>query len=329
MRIAALGNYGVDFSTETHVTKSLESIGHEVTRIQEGDFTPIRIANEVCSGGYDLLWWTQTLGLADRGGPNADRLRMLEAIRTAGIPSVGFHLDRWFGLDREHQVSTEAFFRLDAVFTADGAHQREFEAAGVRHYPILPAVYAEEAEPGVFRPELAADVAFVGNWHSTYHREWMHRRELIHHLQRRWDVRLWPVEGQPAVRGQMLRDVYASTKVVVGDSCLVPTKRGEPMYAYCSDRIPETLGRQGFLIHPRVASVTDGPYESGEHLLTWTLGDWDELDVKIAYSRASDDYRQHIARQGRQHVLTHHTYAVRCQQVIETLEREGIVGVRT
>lgn len=88
------------------------------------------------------------------------------------------------------------------------------------------------------------------------------------------------------------------------------------MTHYASDRVPETLGRGGFLIHPAVEGVTDGShFTDGTHLVTWPLGDWDGLDDKIRYYLEHDTARRRIAAAGREHVLSHHTYSVRVRQL--------------
>lgn len=123
------------------------------------------------------------------------------------------------------------------------------------------------------------------------------------------------------MRGPALRDLYASTKVNVGDSCLVGGAT-----AYCSDRLPECIGRGGFLLHPHVEGVTDGTlYADGVHLRCWELGDWDELRRLIDYYVAHDDERRQIAAQGRAHVLERHTYTRRLADLLADLHAEGLV----
>lgn len=310
MRVAYLGNFTAPHCTEVHVALSLEALDHQVTRIQEGEVRAVDVLE--AAAGSDLLLWTQTYGLAEMGGTVADRAAMLASLREAGIPTVGVHLDRWWGLDREPQVRDEPFFHVDWLFTADGGHDAEWRDAGVCHTWMPPAVYHAEAEqPGVFDKTLASDVAFVGSW-QAYHPEWTHRMELVAHLKRRWHRRLtlWPRPGRPAIRGRALANLYASTKVAVGDSCLLNSPR-----CYWSDRIPETLGRGGFLLHPYVDGI-ESEYTDGVHLRLWPVGDWRELDRLITHYLEHDEERRQIAEAGRAHVLAHHTYRHRMQQVL-------------
>jgi hypothetical protein len=117
------------------------------------------------------------------------------------------------------------------------------------------------------------------------------------------------------VRGQALNDLYASVPVIVGDSCLYKSTG-----RYVSDRIPETLGRGGFLIHPHVDGVTDGAlWRAGEHLVCWDVGDWAGLRARIDESLANVALRERIRIQGQDHTRAHHTYSHRVNEVLEVI----------
>lgn len=270
---------------------------------------------------HDLFLWTQTYPLAEAGGTIGERQAMLEGLRSAGIPSAGFHLDRWWGLDRETQIEREPFFKVDVLFTADGGHDDRWAEHDITHVWSPPAVYHAECEPVEALPRYASDLAFVGSWRGAYHPEWKHRHALINHLRRRYGRRavMWPrVAGQP-VRGKALAHLYASVKILIGDSCLV----GAPS-RYFSDRIPETLGRGGFLLHPYVEGI-DHLYTDGKHLRFWPLGDWDELDRLVAYYLEHEDERREIAAEGRRHVLEFHTYRHRMQTMLDYMNEQNLI----
>jgi hypothetical protein len=252
---------------------------------------------------------------------------MLAELREVGIPTIGYHLDRWWGLSRQHQIYEEPFFRVDLLCTADGGHDDLFRAEGIEHVWFPPAVSRFECEPGEFRMDLAHDVNFVGSWQGGYHAEWQHRRQLVKHLQQ-WAPMMWPKAGQPAVRLEELRNLYRSGRVFVGDSCLVPRADGSPATRYCSDRVPETLGRGGFLIHPAVDGITGGAgamYANLEHLITWPLGRFDILDQQIEFYVNDDRARLEIADAGRQHTLNQHTYSVRMTDLINLLDERKLI----
>ena len=116
------------------------------------------------------------------------------------------------------------------------------------------------------------------------------------------------------MRGQELRDLYASVDVVVGDSCFA----GSGLANYWSDRIPETLGRGGFLLHPMVPGL-EQHFSIGDHLGCWNAGDWDQLGVDIEFFVKHTDRAREIATLGMLHVDQHHTYDVRMDQLVDLL----------
>lgn len=302
----------------------MQHLGHDVRPIQENEVERWR---ELARGEHlevDAVVWTRTgwdwraLGISVRAMHDL-QLRFLEQCRQKGVPSIGVHLDRWMNLSREHEVYSEPFFRVSHLFTADGGHQQEWERLGINHTWMPPGVSEFECEPGDFRSELASDIAFIGSW-GSYHKEWGHRFELVSWLRSTYGdrVRFWPEEGKPALRQKDLRDLLASTKVVVGDSCLVPKKDGSPMDFYSSDRCPEVIARGGaLLVHPRVKGVTDGTlWTEGKHLACWDLWNWRELKEAVDFYVEHDDDRQWIVKQGQEHGLREHSYTVRMRQVL-------------
>jgi hypothetical protein len=326
MRLAYIGNFEPRHSTENEVFKGALDAGHEITAWQENTRdTWERLPDEAYM--HDLVLWTRTgwdwphaTGW-DWETATAHQRVLLAACREAGVPVVGFHLDRWWGLDREGQVRSEPFFEADLLCTADGGHTADWADAGVNHRWLPPAVSRFECEPAAPSRRYASDVAFVGSWRPGYHHEWSHRPELVAWLRRTYGgrCRFWPRERGHAVRGAELRTLYASTKVNVGDSCLAGGAT-----RYWSDRIPETLGRGGFLLHPYVEGIEEH-FTDGEHLRLWPLGDWGELRRLVDYYLEHDDERRRIAAAGRAHVLAHHTYTVRVGQVLDLACKADLV----
>lgn len=312
MKFGYLGNFEPEHSTESHVSRAIENNGDQVVRFQEHKVEEWDAAVARLSRSTDLetMLWTRTIW---NPPISYDRMRqMQEAARSAGVTTVSYHLDRWWGLNREQEVRESPFFRNDIVITADGGHDAEFARNGTNHVWFPPGVSRDEClrEP-VIRPEYQHDVVFCGSSHG-YHNEWNYRLQLVSWLESTFGARLgvYP-KDQPALRGQPLVDLYASAKVMVGDSCL-----NGGITNYWSDRIPETLGRGGFLIHPEVEGL-DRFFTPGEHLVTYRLGDFDDLREKIEHYVVHDDERWEIAQAGRDHVLKNHTYEVRMERVKE------------
>lgn len=309
------GNHAVSFSTESEIVKALWGLGHEVDRIQEAEVGWAETV-ERCSEA-DVFIWISTKGNAQKW----DQSEARAAVETlnAVMPTVALHLDRFWGLQahgRERQIHTEPWFRLRLVCTADGGHQQEWEAAGINHRWMPPAVSIFDCGWGERCEEYRSEVAFVGSWAHYGHPEWKHRHQLVNWLERHYPgrLKLWPEAGQPAVRGEALQNLYASIDVAVGDSCMVGD-RGH----YWSDRVPETLGRGAFLLHPATPGLSEH-FADGEHLVTWTLGDWAELAEKTDWYLAHPDERQKIADAGRAHVMRRHTYTRRMVELIAYLK---------
>ena len=301
MRIVYIGNFEPRHSTENHLASTLEMLGHEVVREQENKRTAEQVAVDAKGAGF--LMWTRTWGI--EGNARA----MLEGL---GCPSVAYHLDLYAGLNRGLRIKDEPWWGCSLVCTADGGSEEYWQARGINHFWFPPGVYEPEcylAEPGPTKH----DVIFVGS--KPYHSEWPWRPQLIEWLHDTYGHRFAHYgNGSPVscIRNEELNELYASSKVVVGDSlCLNYTHP-----RYWSDRIPETLGRGGFLLHPKVPGL-EGHYIDGEHLATFDYGDLAGLKQQIDYYLRADGEREEIRAAGHTHVKAHHTYTQRMQMLIE------------
>jgi hypothetical protein len=315
LTIAYRGNFqpGVarPWSTETHVAEALESLGHQVVRLQENQAGWADC--ETAGRAADVFLWQRTWDIDPAGGH-----RTLAALGGAGVPTVSFHLDLYIGLERESQLATDPFWRTDLVVTADGGHDDQFKAYGINHHWLPPAVAESECVLGRPTPRRYPHrIVFVGS-HPYPHPAWRpYRDRLLVALKARYrkDFRIWPDRGRP-IRGRDLADLYASAAVVVGDSCLA----GQ-VPRYWSDRTPETLGRGGFLMHPEVEGM-GAWYRPGVDFVTYPVGDIDALCGHIDHYLDAPDQRAQIAAQGRATVLGRDTYRHRMATVLATVEAE-------
>jgi len=252
--------------------------------------------------------WTHT-GRLD--SDYQSQLVALNALKDFGIPTVGYHLDLFWGISRELLIGVDPFFNVQILITPDSDHDDLWRDVGIDHRVLPPATnLADVLLTGRFTDDRVADVAFVGSWHR-YHPEWGHRQELVQRMLQVQRFRYWPAGGGE-VRGQALADVIASTKILVGDSCWPEGPAG-----YHSDRIAVTLGHGGFLLHPWSEQLGE-IYKDGVHLRYWPLGDWKELDKLIEYYLAHPREAQKIAAQGRRHVTNNHTFDERVPEIIRT-----------
>ncbi len=325
LTVAYLGNFKHSFCTETHVVASLEILGHKVVRIQElpaqeGGTPWATIPGIVESSGAQLFMWTRTWP-----SEKSDALPVLDELRKLGVPSAFFHLDRWHGLDREHQVHDQPFAYCDVIFSPNNSPK--WAEDGFNHFWLPPGVYGPECEPVPPNPRRwPYDVVFVGS-HPYPHPEWAkYRSDLLAAFSRAFRGRfgILPRRGVP-IRGRDLQELYSTVPVVLGDSCLA----GES-FGYLSDRCPESIGRGAFLIHPFVRGMVeehpDAWYRHGQDIMGYTLGDFSgAVDIAKAALSGSEGWdRQRIASTGRATVLARDTYAHRMGTVLAVAE--GIHG---
>lgn len=309
MRIGYVSRFREGHATERDMAVALRRAGHEVIELPQDDAaTWAMLGDRVARRPIDLVLWQPAHLVGD----------VPAAVRGA-VPVVGYHLDKWWGLRRQTNLVASAFMRCDLLVTADGGHEEQWAALGVKHRWLPPAIDRDEAlMEGRHIGGLATDVCFVGSW-RRYLPDWPHRRQLIAHLRRWFGDRfgIWP-DGAGPVRGQALADIYRSARVVVGDSCIAGGTE------YWSDRVPETLGRRGFLLHPEVEGI-EAHHRPGEHLITWPAYDWHALRDTLEQWLADDEGRERIAAAGQADVLARHTYDHRAAQLLDLIAEAGLV----
>lgn len=319
LRLAYRGNFQpktapfeARWSTEHQLALTLEAMGHIVVRLQEDEVDWDECLTEGLRS--DGFMWTQTWNLDPDGGFLA-----LAALEEANVPSFGVHLDLFWGLSmRRPGWIDEPYWRMRWLFTADGGHDAEWAAAGVNHLWLPPGIFAPHAHRGrSVEPYNRFPVAFVGT--ARYpHPEWAdQRREMLDWVRVKFGPLFRPWAG--GIRGEELCDLYASAQIVVGDSCLA----GQ-IPRFWSDRIPETLGRGGFLIHPHVEGIEDS-FQDGVHLRLFESGDWSHLMHLISYYLAHPAEAREIADRGQQLVQSRDTYNSRMETVLATVfDRHGL-----
>lgn len=318
-KIGYIGNFEPAHSTENEIAAGFEAIGYDVTRVQEQDCDWGWLPVHAHQADVEFVLWTHTHDRAPESR-HEDCFRYLLRCRDLGVQTVGVHLDRWWGLERQAQAELEPFFRQDLVCTADGGHDVEWGDLGVNHVWLPPAV-RHDAVVAAERTGWRHDVAFVGGWNGYSH-DWPWRKRMIHWLQQNYEGRLglYPQPGEPAVRGVALNELYANVRCLIGDSCLAGGA-----VRYWSDRIPETIGRGGLLVHPDVIGL-DEHYPADMLPVRFELGSFDDLRDKIEMVLSIEDHdRDHIVATNQAFALEHHTYAVRAAQIAEHAKVDRLV----
>lgn len=317
MKIAYVGNFSQRHCTEVHIALTLEDLGHEVVRLQEDrSNTANGLINRIkMAGPIDLFLWTRTFDLMTPEMPE-----FLEIIKALSIPTASYHLDLYVGLKREDGLDTDAFWQTDYVFTPDGdpTSAEVFKRKDINHYYMKPGVYKGECYISG-QNTIINDVLFVGGGEATDagpqygHTEWPYRGELIKWLRDNYGDRFtkygWP---QDSVRNEELNVIYSNSKVTVGDSlCL---NFNHPYY--WSDRVYETIGRGGFIIHPYIKGMKE-EFKDGVHLRYYEYGNFKQLKYFIDYYLKHTEEREKIRQAGHKFVKEHATYHNRLTQMLD------------
>lgn len=329
MTIAYVGNFTQPHCTEVHLAATLEDLGHAVMRLQEDAYTPTELANILDQAKLDLFLYTRTWG-------KTVTLEHLELLRQRKIPSASYHLDLYIGLSRKwlHEgkpldqvLETDPFWRTDFVFTPDGdpESQEVFERHGVKHHYMKPGVFASEC----YIPTLAEskyDVIFVGGGdrvgspNGYGHPEWPYRDQLMTWLYDTYGERFKKFgHPQPTIRNDTLNQLYTNTKVVVGDSVCLDFKHTY----YWSDRVYETLGRGGFLIHPYIKGLEE-EFTDRETIVFYEYNNWGQLKELIDYYLKDDSAREKIRLAGHELVKNNYTYRHRLKQMFVIIGSAGV-----
>lgn len=174
MRVTFLGNFRVEYSSENHHAKSLEALGHTVSKLQE---TRVR-ADDVLTDALlsDMFVWVHTHNWDTPG--SITMKDVLEKLKAANIPTVTYHLDLWLGLERQKDMQKDDYWNIQHFFTADAnmADWLNENTSITGHY--LPAgVFHEECYMAEPNSGKQWDVIFVGS--KGYHHEWSYRPKLI------------------------------------------------------------------------------------------------------------------------------------------------------
>lgn len=293
MRICYIGKFK-QLWDEEYIARSLEAIGVEVYRIDENTrYT--QLISEIVTYKPDFVLFAKF----NVGNPEI----VLHELRKHKIKTVCWVFDLYFGYDREYMVSKRAMFKADLVVTTDGGHDDEFKLRGINHHVVRQGIY----KPECYRltGEKKYDVIFVGSDNPSNQ-----RREMLDKIRYDFDFTWFGRGNTNEVRGEELNKLYAQTKVVVGDS--VYSKH------YWSNRVVETLGRGGFLIHVEVEGIkNEYPF-----LVTYQKDDYEDLKKKIQYYLEHDEERERIIASNLDWVYNNYTCEHQCKKLIEICQNQ-------
>lgn len=315
MKIAFVGNFDVSYSSENHHASSLETLGHEVIKLQEAETrteTILEIAMDC-----DILVWVHTHGWVTKGAIDVGMLFRL--LKKSGVITLSYHLDLWLGIKRQKDLEADPFYKeIEHFFATDKLMADWFNSfTKVKGHYIPAGVYDREVYIDQTPHRFTNDVIFVGS--KGYHSEWKYRPKLINHLSETFGSKFTHIGGDGAgtVRGAELNSLYGSSKVAVGDTlCLNFTYP-----YYFSDRLFESTGRGAFTIFPYITGIEDN-FVIGKEIVTYKFDDFNELDEKIRYYLENETEREQIRLAGHERTKKEHTYLHRWTAILERVQND-------
>lgn len=306
---------GKSFNTENHIALTLEKLGHTVNFIQEDEIAFGTLPKLV--KGSDLFLWT-------RSWPDKVTLADLRTIEAQGTPTVSFHLDKYTGIARDGGLSIGSpFWKTQYVFSPEGSPEAKevFALHRINQFYLPPAVFEDECYLAEPVDEFRHDIVFVGGGVEYAHSEWEYRALLIRWLQSAFGPRFVKYgHPQRLLRGEELNKLYASCKIVIGDTLCKDFTDS----FYYSDRAFETTGRGGFLIHPYIPGITDHFIDRKEIVL-YSYSNFRQLERLISYYLEHDDQREAIRLAGHLRTKNTNTYTHRMKQMLKILEDCGAI----
>lgn len=308
MRILFLGNFKSEFSSENYYLKTFREMGHEVVPVNE----PASPDQLLIPANIDMFFWVHTTGW---NTPGIDVI--LSEMRKKGVPVVAYHLDVFMGLERWGRFRDGHYAKVDHFFTVDLKMAEYLNEHTKTKGHFLPAgVYEGECVVGTENKEkYPHEIIFTGA--KSYHHEWPYRPKLINWLQETYGDKFAHYGnggGLPVIRGLELNNLYASSKIVIGDTLC----KDFNYPAYTSDRLFECLGRNSFLIYPRIQGL-EFFYQDKREVVYYDFNNFDQLKSLIDYYLVNDSERNAIREAGFRRTKEAHTYRHRLTQILQTI----------
>lgn len=315
MIISFLGNFDVSYTSESHHARSLECLGHKVIRLQETKVSAEKILEQASAS--DIFVWIHTHGWNTPGKPMKE---VLQILKEKNIPTLTYHLDLWMGLQRQKDMNRDDYWQIEHFFTVDKLMADWLnENTPVKGHYLQAGVFHDEcymaAPPSASSGRADQhDIIFVGS--KGYHPEWSYRPKLINWLKQTYGDRFkhFGGDGLGVKRGAELNQLYADSKIVIGDTLCI----NYDYPYYWSDRVYETLGRGGFIIHPFIKGMEEH-FTDKKHLQFYNYNDFDALKSLIDYYLMNYAEREQIRQQGHAHVKQNHTYLNRWIQILNSI----------
>lgn len=291
-KIAYIGKFKKLWDEE-YIAQSFEELGHEVVRIDE---TSDDITGQILESKPDFVLFAKL--------NTREALTIITNMKMHGIPTICWLFDLYFDYTRENQVGILPCFKAQVVITTDNGHHDRWLDKGINHFCVRQGIYKPECY--TLKANKEYDLVFIGSDNPSN----KERNEILNKLDKDFTLTWIGKKDTNEARSTKLNEIFAKSKVIVGDSVYSPH--------YWSNRIVETLGRGGFLIHREV----EGLKEEYPYLVTYT--DYEDLKSKISYYIEHDKEREEIIQKNFEWVRDNYTCDKKCSQVIKIYEENCI-----
>lgn len=294
MRIAIVGKFNF-MHDEEYIARSFEANGHDIIRVPQ-NMSIGEIHRKIVLSQPQLVIFTKW------DYPDVIKAAFERGKKEWGMKTVCWVFDLYWDYEREDRVRTAKYFKADYVFSTDGGHDEKWKEKGIKHQCVRQGIYDNECYLLDFDdPE---GIAFVGSENPFF----PERTEMMLEIAKAYrDFHWYGRSNTNQVRGELLNRLYSRKKIIIGNSVYSPY--------YWSNRIVETLGRGGFLIHQEV----EGLKEEYPYLVTYKKGSLDELKAKIDYYLVHEKERQEIVETNFEWVSSRYTMSQKCEELISKL----------
>lgn len=291
---------------EESIAKGFEELGHTVVRVNEQAYSNYDYIRMIEKEQPDFVLCAK-LEVKDGGK------KLIELLKQRKIKTVSWTFDLYMGYVREKLIKDSPFFWTDYVFTSDGGHEKEFKEMGINHFVLRQGIGKEYNYLVAKEEKYKHDLVFVGGVNHHY----QYRQEMLAFLKKSYNLKWYGMRNTWEIRGHELNKLYSSAKIIIGDSVYSPH--------YWSNRIYETIGRGGFIIHPEIEGL-DKEFIPYKHYVPYKIGDFEGLRKKIDYYLKNKEKRDKIRIVGMNYCNKKYNYKKRCQKMLEVLSERTIQG---
>ena len=296
MRITYFGRFNGQYP-ERHISKALKK-KHQVIEIdvEKGDVRElVKQANKsdmllFHNAGMDL-GIEQDIGKLPFYMGLSGLYQLLEKIP---CKKVMWYLDRVVGFGEEYMATILP--SVDYAFLNDDTWVRRHTWENI--YCLHEGTHKREL--GKYREDLACDVAFIGKVYGG-------RQEIISKLKLALGKKFRMFDGKD------FDDICQSAKIV-----FVP-KWGMNDFYWDND-VYRVLSSGGFLLHPRLHGLKESGVDEGAHFVGYSLEE--ELGAALDFFLKPEnaEKRKQVAQQGRDYVLSFHTWDKRVEQMLSVIK---------